>query len=584
MALDLACRVCFGDLRRSVAGRSMTLTADALNPSHHVPGRHADLFACLDCGSVQQPAIPRRRELVELYRDVRDDDYLAEEQGRRATAARLLDLIAPHVPSGRLLDIGCGHGLLLDEARRRGYDTVGLELSRAAAAHARGRLGLDVREVPLEGFEADGEFDVVLLVDVLEHLDDPLAGLDHCAGLLAPDGVLCVVTPDPSSLTARLAGVRWWAYLPAHTCLLPRRTLRELLTARGLVISTDVPLVRSFTARRWVEGLAERLGPLERSLRAIARRVPERASLSLPLGDEHVVLAHRTRVRRAPEPLVRPRGHDASVHVILPAYNAARTIPEVARELPADSADAALLVDDRSADDTTAVALAHGLSVLRHPANRGYGGSQKTGYARALLDGADVVVMVHADDQYDPALVPAMVGPILAGEADMVIGSRLLRDRAVADGMPRWKWLGNRLLTGMENRVFGLRLSEYHTGYRAFSADVLRSIPFLRNADGFVFDQQIFAQVVERDARIVEIAIPTRYFREASSVGFATSVRYGLGTVAVLARFVVDRRRRSWSLLRRPASGTAGRPSEGARRPSGTAGATSGGSGRSPAR
>jgi hypothetical protein len=125
--------------------------------------------------------------------------------------------------------------------------------------------------------------------------------------------------------------------------------------------------------------------------------------------------------------------------------------------------------------------------------------------------------------------------------------------------MPRWKWLGNRLLTAMENRVFGLELSEYHTGYRAFSADLLRSVPFLRNADAFVFDQQIFAQVVQRGARIVEIPIPTRYFREASSVGFATSVRYGLSTVAVLARFVVDRRRRTWSLLRRPASALAGR-------------------------
>jgi glycosyltransferase involved in cell wall biosynthesis len=239
---------------------------------------------------------------------------------------------------------------------------------------------------------------------------------------------------------------------------------------------------------------------------------------------------------------------------VLPAYRAARTIPAVAGELPAEAADATLVVDDFSPDATTEVALAHGLDVLRHPANRGYGGSQKTGYARALLDGADVVVMVHGDNQYDPALVPEMVAPILAGKADMVIGSRLLRDRAVAGGMPRWKWLGNRLLTGMENRVFGLDLSEYHTGYRAFSAELLRSVPFLRNADAFVFDQQIFAQVVERGARIVEIPIPTRYFREASSVDFGTSVRYGLGTVAVLARFLADRRRQSWPLLRRPAS------------------------------
>jgi hypothetical protein len=140
----------------------------------------------------------------------------------------------------------------------------------------------------------------------------------------------------------------------------------------------------------------------------------------------------------------------------------------------------------------------------------------------------------------------------------MVIGSRLLEDRAIAGGMPRWKWVGNRLLTGIENRVFGVRLSEYHTGYRAFSADLLRSIPFLRNSDDFVFDQQIFAQVLARGARIVEVPIPTRYFGEASSVDFATSVRYGLSTLGVLARFAADRRRGRWPLLRRSADDLSG--------------------------
>jgi hypothetical protein len=137
----------------------------------------------------------------------------------------------------------------------------------------------------------------------------------------------------------------------------------------------------------------------------------------------------------------------------------------------------------------------------------------------------------------------------------MVIGSRLLEHRAVADGMPRWRWLGNRLLTSMENRVFGRAFSEYHTGYRAFSADLLRSIPFLRNSDDFVFDQEIFAQILARGARVAEIPIPTRYFLEASSVGLRNSVRYGISTVAVLARFSLDRRGRArWALLRRPAA------------------------------
>ena len=239
------------------------------------------------------------------------------------------------------------------------------------------------------------------------------------------------------------------------------------------------------------------------------------------------------------------------MHVVLPAYNAVRTIPDVVNEMPVDAADRALLIDDASPDDTATVALAHGLDVLRHPANRGYGASQKTGYVRALRDGAEVVVMVHADNQYDPGLVAEMVAPILEGEADMVIGSRLLDDRAIAGGMPRWKWVGNRLLTEIENRAFGVRFSEYHTGYRAFSAEFLRSIPFLRNSDDFVFDQEIFAQMLARRARVEEVAIPTRYFHEASSVDFFKSLRYGLRTLAVLVRFRRDPR---WALLRRPAT------------------------------
>jgi SAM-dependent methyltransferase len=554
MATPTACRVCAGDLSLRVAGTNgHAPAAEAFAPSQHETGRHGDLLACVECGTVQQPLLPGGDELHELYRDMSDDAYLGEETGRRATAAHLLDLIAEQVSAGRLLDVGCGHGLLLDEARERGYETVGLELSRSAASHARAQLGLDVREAPVEDFaDADG-FDVVVLADVLEHLEDPVAAVDRCAGLLRPGGVLCVVTPDPSSVTARIAGRRWWGFVPAHACLVPRATLRELLAARGLVISTDVPLVRSFSARRWASGLAERLGPARAPVERLADALPDGASLSLALYDERVIVANRIDVERAPSPLVRDRGESATVTLVLPAYEAARTIPGVAAEIPVEAADRALLVDDASGDDTARVALDHGFDVIRHPRNRGYGGSQKTGYARALLDGADVIVMVHADGQYAPGLVPEMVGPILEGRADMVIGSRLLRDRAIAGGMPRWKWLGNRMLTAIENRAFGVELSEYHTGYRAFSADLLRSIPFLRNSDDFVFDQQIFAQVLARGARVVEVPIPTRYFREASSVDLPTSIRYGVQTLGVLGRFVVDRRRGSWPLLRRSA-------------------------------
>jgi 2-polyprenyl-3-methyl-5-hydroxy-6-metoxy-1,4-benzoquinol methylase len=557
MASGLACRICSGDLSLRIRGRGAPLTAAAFSPSAHSTGGHGDLLECIECGAVQQPVLPAGAALHDLYREMTDDAYLGEEAGRRATGARLLDVIGRFVPGGRLLDVGSGPGLLLDEARRRGYETLGLELSRASASHARDALGLDVRELALEDFADAGEapgFDVVVLADVIEHLDDPVDGIARCARLLRPGGVLCVVTPDPSSATARVAGRRWWGFVPAHTCLLPRATLRELLAATGLVVSTDVPLVRTFSARRWVEGLAERLGPAGGPLEAAARRLPPGARLSLSLGDERVVLAHRIDVERPATPLVRDRGGERSVHVVLPAYRATRTIPAVVEEMPVEAADRALLVDDASGDETPDMALANGLEVLRHPANRGYGAGQKTGYARALNDGADAIVMVHADNQYDPALVGEMVEPILAGRADMVIGSRLLEDRAIAGGMPRWKWLGNRLLTGIENRAFGVSFSEYHTGYRAFSASLLRSVAFLRNSDEFVFDQQIFAQVIARDARVVEIPIPTRYFREASSVDLLTSVRYGRQTLWVLGRFLAHRRGMRWTLLCGPAA------------------------------
>src|SRR3954464_15030117 len=209
------CRICSGDLELRVRGEGAAPTAAAFSPSAHTVGAHGDLLACLECGTVQQPTLPSGQPLHELYREMRDDDYLAEEAGRRATANRLLDLIAEHRPSGRLLDVGCGHGLLLDEARKRGYGTVGVDLSREAAAHARS-LGLDVREWPLEAFgqgtngDAPGTFDAVVLADVLEHLEDPVAAINQCAALLGPSGVLCIVPPDPSSATAKLAGSRWW--------------------------------------------------------------------------------------------------------------------------------------------------------------------------------------------------------------------------------------------------------------------------------------------------------------------------------------------------------------------------------------
>jgi SAM-dependent methyltransferase len=274
-------------------GSAIPVGPAQLVPSCHATGAYGDLYRCERCHAVSQPALIGGAPLAELYRAMEDAAYLDEEAGRRVTANRLLDLVARH-PGGRLLDVGCGHGLLLDEARRRGYEVEGLEISEGAAAHAGGRLGLPVREVPLEtlGAQDEARWDVVVLADVLEHLEDPAAALARCHALLTPGGELVVVTPDPSSRAARLAGSRWWGYLPAHTILLPRATLRDLVAGTGLLISRDVPYVRTFSLGYWMAGLAERSGPLAAAA-AVARRVPASVRVSLSLGDERVIVARK---------------------------------------------------------------------------------------------------------------------------------------------------------------------------------------------------------------------------------------------------------------------------------------------------
>ncbi len=553
VAQGIRCGICGGALAVVYPGVERAPSPGELAPTSHPLGEHATIFRCADCATLQQPSL-LEGDLTELYREMRDEAYLDEEQGRRGTARRLLSLVGAHARGRRLLDVGCGHGLLLDEARKLGFEAVGLELSAAGAAFGRERYGLDVREQTLDELDEDERFDVITLVDVLEHVCDPCATIERCHELLSPEGVMCVVTPDPASLTARIAGRRWWSLVPAHAYLIPRKTLLELLLARGLLVAADEPFVRSFSLAYWLAGLVERAGVLSpfanRALAALCRRI----TLSLSLGDERVIVACRSATLQPARRLVKDRGERCKVHVVLPAYAAASTIAFVAEALPAGEADRALLVDDCSPDRTASVALREGFEVIRHPTNRGYGANQKTCYVRAALDGADIVVMVHADHQYDPRLVGDMVRPIAEGRADVVIGSRLLEDEAVAGGMPRWKWLGNRLLTSVENYAFRRSHSEYHTGYRAFSVAFLREIPFLRNSDAFVFDQEIFAQIVRWGARVEEIAIPTRYFLEASSVSFAESVQYGLQTLWVLARFRIDERAHRWPLLRHPAA------------------------------
>ena len=234
--------------------------------------------------------------------------------------------------------------------------------------------------------------------------------------------------------------------------------------------------------------------------------------------------------------------------VVMPAYNAARTLEKTYGDLDKDRVYEVILVDDVSSDATVEIAQQLGLKCIVHVQNKGYGGNQKTCYLEALKDGADVVVMLHPDNQYDATKVPEMVAPILRGEADMVLGSRLLGGRAATlkGGMPIWKYISNRFLTTCENLAFRTHLSEAHTGFRAYNRRLLQTIPFLINSDDFVFDSEVIAQAVAFGFRIKEVPVATRYFPEASSVNFRRSVTYGLATLNVVRRYLFHK----WGLRR----------------------------------
>jgi glycosyltransferase involved in cell wall biosynthesis len=231
----------------------------------------------------------------------------------------------------------------------------------------------------------------------------------------------------------------------------------------------------------------------------------------------------------------------AKVVIVMPAYNAAKTLRVTYDAIPKGDVDQVILVDDGSSDETLQIAKELKLEVFVHGRNYGYGANQKTCYTEALKAGAGIVVMLHPDYQYDPRLLPDIIAPIRAGTADVVLGSRFLYGDVLRQGMPWWKFLGNRLLTWLENAALGLRLAEYHTGYRAYSRKVLEEVPFLLNSDRFVFDQEMLVQAAHLGFRIEEVAVPTRYFPEASSASFFASVRYGLSVLGLLARYLLHR-------------------------------------------
>lgn len=236
-----------------------------------------------------------------------------------------------------------------------------------------------------------------------------------------------------------------------------------------------------------------------------------------------------------------------TIAVVMPAYNAEKTLEMTVREL-SDVVDIKILVDDSSKDQTAHLSRQLGVQTFIHDANYGYGRNQQTCYREAMAAGADIVVMVHPDYQYAPSLVPAMAGMIASGVYDMVLGSRILGGGALKGGMPVYKYIANRFLTAFQNLFLGAKLSEYHTGFRAFSRELLETLPILENSDDFVFDNQMIAQAVVFGFRIGEISCPTKYFQEASSLNFKRSVKYGFGVLSTTVSFVAHK----WGIIHMP--------------------------------
>ncbi len=227
--------------------------------------------------------------------------------------------------------------------------------------------------------------------------------------------------------------------------------------------------------------------------------------------------------------------------VVLPAYNAEQTLERTYKEIPLDIVDKILVVDDGSRDGTAALARQLGLEVIVHEKNKGYGGNQKTCYQYALDCGSDIVIMLHPDYQYTPMLIPAMAHLLASGLYDVVLGSRILGGKALEGGMPFYKYVANRFLTAFQNLLQSAKLSEYHTGYRGYTREVLEKLPWKSNSDDFIFDNQFLAQALFAGFRMGEVSCPTKYFEEASSINFRRSVKYGLGCMWVATQFLLNK-------------------------------------------
>jgi SAM-dependent methyltransferase len=436
----------------------------------------------------------------------------------------------------------------LDEARKDGWDVYGVEVSQWAVDYAKENYGIDVFYGTLKKAHfPPAQFDVVIVSDTIEHLTDPRRTLSLLRPLLSPNGIIYINTPNIDSLASRVLKARWWGLNQFHLYYFTKRTLRQLLQATGFEVVRWGRYARTFSLSYWLKKIDGYNKKIYTVLCTLVRWLRLKETLiTINAGDQIEVIARRKRTMEYLPEIEREatvkEKKKMKVIVVLPAYNASKTLRLTVADIPKDIVDEIILVDDASNDTTVTVARELGLTVFRHDRNRGYGANQKTCYAKALESGADIIVMVHPDYQYDPKAIPAMIEPIQRGEADAVFGSRMLKGGALEGGMPLWKHNCNVIFTALANVILGTYLTEYHSGFRAYSAEVLRSIRFRGNSNNFVFDTEIIIQILLHFFKIDEVPIRTRYFEEASVITRWAGFWYGVRILRTLLKYKLHKR------------------------------------------
>jgi SAM-dependent methyltransferase len=524
---EARCNLCGADnyeiLFKTYFG-DMSVGVDSLEIKGSIIDIHARIVRCRKCGLIYTNPRPPFDRLSSDDVTLPQGGYLEEEAGAHFTAISILKTLKKlKKTAGELLVVGFGIGFFMDEAKKAGWNVCGVEFSE---------ISLDPSAF------SSGYFDFVFLKDSLDHLEDPKGILAGIRRILKPSGLFYLNAPNIDGPVSKLLRSRWWGIKHAHLYYFTPRTLKKMLDAAGFVPIILRPCVRAYSIKHWLLKIAFYSKDLYRLFSFLEKTRLSSKVLKLNLWDRIEVFSRRSRKLEYLDEL---ESSGASVEkkmmkvvVVLPAYNAAKTLSRTVADIPKECVGEIILVDDKSKDSTVEVAKGLGLKVYVHQKNTGYGGNQKTCYIKALESGADIVVMVHPDYQYDPKAILGLIEPIQSGRADAVFGSRMMKRGALEGGMPLWKHNANILLTALENVILGTYLTEYHSGFRAYSARYLKSVAFEKNSDGFIFDTEIIIQGLFKHMRIEEVPIRTRYFDEASTIKLLPSVIYGLGIIKTL--------------------------------------------------